>query len=304
MSSRPGDQNVPGRLAITGASGQLGRRTAELVLESCEPERLVLVTRNPDSLADLAARGVSVRFGDFADPASLKHAFDGVQRMLLISATDLERRTGQHRDAIRAAVDAGVRHIVYTSGLAPEPGNPAAVAPSHYATERALADSGIGWTVLRNSLYAEYQAADAERAIRSGRLVHNRGDGTVAYVSREDCARAAAAVLVGGGHDRAVYDITGPERYGAADLARLYGQLGSRNVEQLSLADDEFIASLVGDAGDDDHLRYGAELVASFGRSIREGYMSSCTDAVEKLTGRPPRRLLDVLQQTGASAGS
>src|SRR5690606_35493654 len=131
------------RLAITGASGQLGRRVTELVLKRCAPERLILITRSPDNLSDVAAPGVDVRFGDFAEPASLTRAFDGAQRMLLISATDLEQRIEQHRAAIRAAVNVGAHHIVYTSGVDSEPGNPAAVAPSHYATERALAESGI-----------------------------------------------------------------------------------------------------------------------------------------------------------------
>lgn len=280
---------------ITGASGQLGRRTAGLVLETLEPSRLILVTRSPEKLAELAARGAEVRFGDFADRASLPSAFQGATRMLLISATDLEQRIQQHRDAISIAAEAGVKQILYTSGLESEPGNPAAVAPSHHATERALAESGIAWTVLRNSLYAEYQAIEAQRAIESGKLVHNRGDGQVAYVSRDDCARAAAAVLVAGGHENAKHDITGPERYDAKDLARLYTELGGREVTPVALDDEAFIAGLIGNAGDDDHLRFGAELVASFGRSIRQGCMASCTDAVERLTGQAPRGLRDVL---------
>jgi len=286
------------RLLITGASGQLGRRAAELVLEAgAAAGNLVLVTRSPDKLADLEARGAEVRFGDFADPASLPAAFEGAERMLLISATDLERRVQQHSDAIRAAAEAGVRHIVYTSGLASEPGNPAAVAPSHYATEQSLAAHGIDWTILRNSLYAEYQAIEAQRAIETGKLVHNRGEGGVAYVSRDDCARAAAAVLVGIGHENVVYDITGPERYDASDLAKLYSELGGREVAAVVLDDEQFVAGLIENAeGEDDHLRYGAELVASFGRSIREGYMESCTDAVEHLTGVRPRSLREVLE--------
>jgi len=279
------------RLIVTGASGQLARRTTELALE--RGAELVLVTRTPDAVADLAAE---VRFGDFDEPDSLVQAFAGGERMLLVSATDLERRIEQHRAAIAAARDAGLRHVVYTSGLAPEPPNPAVVAPSHHATELALRESGLAWTILRNSLYAEYQAPEAATALESGRLVHNRGDGRVAYVSREDCAAVAAAVLTGSGHEGRVYDVTGPEPLDAADLAALYGELGGRPVENVALDDEAFVAGLVGGAAGDDHMRYGAELVASFGRSIREGYMSSCTDAVETLTGRPPRTLREVLE--------
>ena len=105
----------------------------------------------------------------------------------------------ERRSSAAAAV--GVRHVVYTSGLNPEPPNPAVIGPSHYATERALVESGLSWTVLRDSLYSEYQVPEAAQAIASGRLTHNRGNGEVAYVSRDDCAAVAAAVVAGPGHD-------------------------------------------------------------------------------------------------------
>jgi NAD(P)H dehydrogenase (quinone) len=284
------------KLIVTGASGQLGRLTAELALQERRPEDLVLVTRTPDALAAFAERGADVRFGDFDQPASLVDAFAGGDRLLLISATDLDRRIEQHRSAIGAAASAGVGHVVYTSGLSPEPPNPAVVAPSHWATEQALRDAGLSWTILRNSLYAEYQVPEAAAAIASGRLVHNRGDGQVAYVSREDCAAVAAAVLAAAGHDGRVYDVTGPQPLDAAALAGLYEAVGGRPVASAALDDESFVAGLVGEGGEDDHLRYGAELVASFGRSIREGHMASCTGTVATLTGRPPRALREVLE--------
>jgi NAD(P)H dehydrogenase (quinone) len=287
---------VTERLAITGASGQLGRRVAELVLAKGAGENLILATRTPGKLAELRARGAQVRFADFDDTKSLRAAFAGAERLLLISATDLQRRIVQHQAAIDAAKHAGVRHVIYTSGSKPAPPNPAAVAPSHYATERALEASGLGWTVLRNSLYADYQVAEAARAIETGLLVHNRGDGAVAYVARDDCAAAAAAVLLQSGHAGAVYDITGGERYTSDALAALYAELGSRPVEVRRVDDAAFVAGLVGNATADDHLRYGAELLASFGRAIREGYLDVTSDAVARLTGSRPRTLREVLE--------
>lgn len=283
------------KIAITGGSGQLARRVAELVLGKAVPDDVILTTRTPAALAALAERGVAVRRADFAEPHSLREAFAGAERLLLVSATDLGQRTAQHRAALDAAKAAGVRHVIYTSGLKPAPPNPAVVAPSHHATEQALMQSGLEWTVLRNSLYADYQLPEAEKARETGVLVHNRGSGAVAYVAREDCAAAAAAVLLQSGHEGTVYDVTGGEAFTADDLAALYSRLGSRPVRTRALADADFVATLMGDATGDDHLRYGAELVASFGRSIREGYMSSCTDAVAKLTGRAPLTLSQVL---------
>jgi NAD(P)H dehydrogenase (quinone) len=209
------------------------------------------------------------------------------------------RRVAQHRAAIEAAKAVGVRHVIYTSGSKPAPPNPAAVAPSHYATEQALAASGLAFTVLRNSLYAEYQAAEAQRAVETGVLAHNRGGGRVAYVARADCAAVAAAVLLDGGHEGATYDVTGPQSFDAAALAALYGELGGRAVAPRPIDDAQLVAGLVGGSADG-HLRYGAELLASFGRAIREGYLDVRGDAVAKVAGRAPRTLREVLEPSFA----
>lgn len=284
---------MDGRPLVSGASGQLGRLTAERLLAAgAEP---ILVTRTPEAVADL---GCDTRFGDYGEPGSLRDAYAGAERLLLISGSDLATRTEQHCAAIAAAAAAGVRHVVYTSGLNPEPPNPAVTSPSHYATEQALAASGLGWTVLRDSLYSEYQVPEVAQATAAGKLTHNRGDGQIAYVSRVDCAAVAAAVLTGSGHEGRVYDVTGPELFTARELATVYGELGGREVRDDALDDEAFTELLAGAFGgrDDEHARYGAELVASFGRSIREGYMASRSDVVERLTGRPPRTLRSVLE--------
>jgi NAD(P)H dehydrogenase (quinone) len=283
------------KLAITGASGHLARRAAEIVLASAACEDVILTTRSPATLSSFAARGVAVRFADFAEPKSLRAAFAGAERLLLVSATDLAQRAAQHVAALEAAKAVGVRHVVYTSGLQPEPPNPAVVAPSHYATEQALRHSGMHWTILRNSLYADYQLQEAKIALETGLLVHNRGGGAVAYVAREDCAAAAAAALLEPKHDGAVYEITGSERFTAAGLAELYADVGGRPVRARALDDEHFIATLVDGATDEDHLRYGAELVASFGRAIREGYMDDRSEDVAMLTGRAPLTLRHLL---------
>jgi NAD(P)H dehydrogenase (quinone) len=288
-------------LAITGASGQLGRLTAEAALAHVAPRRLVLITREPARLADLAARGAQVRHGDFDQAGTLRDAFAGVERLLLISAVDLARRTQQHRTAIDAAVAAGVRHIAYTSMLSPTEANPAAVAPSHRETEAALRASGVSWTLLRNSLYADYQAPEAQQAISTGRFVHNRGSGRIAYVARADCAAAAAAVLTSTGHENVAYDITGPRTLDAAQIAQVYAALGQRSVQAVAVDDATFIAGMLAGRESDGHAQYGAALVASFGRAIREGFMAACSTAVADLTGRPAQSLEAVLTQALAA---
>ena len=279
-------------IVITGASGHLGRSTAELVLGRVPAREVVLTTRHPEELSDLAERGAEVREADFESPQTLVGAFEGGEKLLLISTQDLDRRASQHRAAIEAARVAGVRHVSYTSYLNPVQGNPAVVTPSHRDTEEALRESGLEWTALRNAFYAEYQVPSAAQAIATGRLVHNIGEGRTAYVSREDCAAAAAAVLTTGGHEGKVYDITGPQPLGQDDVAALLSDISGRPVEAVAVDDEEFVGSLAA-AGIPEPVARG---LATYGRAIREGYIGEASGAVEDLTGRPPRSLREVFE--------
>jgi NAD(P)H dehydrogenase (quinone) len=281
-------------LVITGASGNLGRRTAELLLdtEGVDAADVVLITRNAAALDDLAARGATVRQGDFREPATLPAAFAGARRVLIVSTDAVGARIAHQRAAIDAAKAAGATLIAYTSIGNPTEGNPAGVVPDHRATEEALKASGVAYTMLRNALYSEYRLPEAQAAIASGQFHHNQGDGVTAYVSREDCAAAAAAVLAGGDeHADKAYDITGPELLGGADLARIYGAVGGTAVAAIGVDDDAFMAGLVA-AG---VPAPAAPLLASFGRAIREGQLAQLSGDVEALTGRAPRSVGDVL---------
>lgn len=284
-------------LIITGASGHLGRRTAELLLDTAGVDAgdVVLITRDPSKLDDLAARGAQVRFGDFSDPSSLTDAFAGATRVLIVSTDVVGARVAGHRAAIDAARAAGATLIAYTSLPNPVAENPAGAAADHRETEEALQASGVAWTFLRNALYAEYRIPEAQAAATSGTFHHNHGDGKTAYVSREDCAAAAAAVLAGGDeHANKAYDITGPELLSGADLARLYG------AAEDAVDDAAFAAGLIA-AGLPEAV---APLLVSFGQAIREGYLDQVSGDVEALTGRAPRSVAEVLTAAGVTTAA
>ncbi|TQL67767.1 NAD(P)H dehydrogenase (quinone) [Nocardioides albertanoniae] len=270
-------------IAITGASGQLGRLVADQLLDVLDPAEVVLLTRDPAKLADLAERGADVRAADFGRSAELAGAFAGVDRVLLISTDVVGARVEGHRAAIAAAAKAGVRHIAYTSVPEPTADNPAGVVPDHAATEEALRESGLAWTMLRNNLYADMQVDTVTQAATSGQLVTNLGDGGAAYVTRADCAAVAVGVLTSEGHEGKAYDVTGPHAYTAADLAALAGERSGTPVEVVQVGDDAYTAGLVA-AGLPEAF---APLLTSFGAATRLGKLATVTDVVEQVGGRP-----------------
>ena len=275
-------------IVISGASGQFGRRVAQFLLETNTPD-VVLVTRTPDALGDVDAE---VRYGDFDNPETLEAAFAGGEKLLLISLPVIGARVPQHKAAIEAAKRAGVKQVAYTGIVNPGPENPAAVAAEHRATEEAIEAAGLAHTFLRNSIYADLQPRSAEAAIASGKLVTNAGDGRTAYVTREDCAAVAAAILTSDGHENQTYDVTGPEALNAADLAQLYSELGGTPVEVVHVDDAAYAAGLVEHAGMPPAI---AEVYATFGAATRSGVLDVTTDVVERLTGRTPATVRSVL---------
>lgn len=282
-------------LAVSGAAGQLGRRTVAHLLETerVAASRLVAVTRDPAGLADLAAQGVSVRRGDFDDPASLGPAFAGVDRLLLISTNTLEPpgvRLAQHQAAVAAAKAAGIKHVVYTSMPNPD-SSVIPFAPDHLGTERALAQSGMGWTVLRNAWYFDNLFFTLPAVLASGTWYTAAGEGRAGNVSREDCARVAARLLASGPAANAIHDVTGPAALTTAEIAAAISNALGRPIDVVQVSDEELVQGLIG-AGFPEGL---ARIWASFDTNIRLGKFDLVTDAVQKLTGNPPETLRDFL---------
>ena len=201
------------RIIISGASGNLGGQTVkELLARGVPASRLILVSRTPEELKEYADQGASVRFGDFTKPESLPAAYAGGTRMLLISVGGSGEVTAAAllKRAIDAAKAAGVKHVAYTSYVGITRGDVAGRAADHQATEDALKASGLAWTMLRNSIYMHGLINQAARMVADGRAVIPPNESTIGYVTREDCAAAAAAVLSTPGHENKAYDITGP----------------------------------------------------------------------------------------------
>jgi NAD(P)H dehydrogenase (quinone) len=295
------------KIVVTGASGQFGRAAAEQLLEICAPEDVICLSRTPETLADLADKGATVRRADFDDPASLPAAMEGGERMLLISTVRVGSRVEQHTAAVEAAKAAGVGHVVYTSLLGVrKPNNPSVEGFDHIATERMIEASGLAWTFLRNSLYAEAVAtAMTIPALLAGHKPENAGQGRVPIVSRDDCVAIAVGVLTQDGHANTACDVTGPELWTLPDAMALVSQMAGKPIA-IEPVDDEgmyaYFDSLgvprkASDVMPDGPIPWASEGMVTFGQSIREGFMDVVSDDVERITGRPPRTLRSVLEQ-------
>lgn len=282
-------------LLVTGAGGHLGRRVVEILLAQ-KAGPIIATTRNPEKLADLRAQGVDVRHADFDAPGSLVDAFAGAGRVLLVSTDALDRpgrRLEQQRNAVAAAARAGVDHLVYTSVTKAGPSSPLLVTPDHYGTERAIEETSLGYTILRNNLYTDLLLGAIPRAVATGQLVAAAGEGATAYVTREDCARAAAAALASSFTGRRVLEITGPASLTQSDLARIASDLSGKPITYVSIPRAALEAGMQ-QAGLPASV---AAIYASFDEGISIGALDVVTSAVADLTGTPPEDVRSFLSR-------
>jgi NAD(P)H dehydrogenase (quinone) len=279
------------RILVTGASGNLGQLTLAALLKAGQ-KHLIATTRDPVKLHELATQGVDVRSADFKIPSGLADAFKGATRVLLISTPDTGERVEHHENAVTAAKAAGVKHIMYTSLVSLEK-SIALVAPDHTATEKHIKESGLKYTFLRNNTYAENLLFSLPGALEAGTLYGCAGNGKVSYVTRLDCANAAAGALINASdYENTVWDITGSRAYSYGELAGLVSEIKNKKVVYQDLSAEEYQAVLIKSGLPEKY----ASLFASFDLSTRHGDVATVSDAVQKLTRKPPMGLPEFLK--------
>lgn len=302
------------RIVITGASGHYGRLATQGLIARGRAADLILMTRTPARLADMAALGCEVRRGDYDDPASMVAAMTGAGKLLLISGTRVGARVAQHQAAVAAARGAGVGHVVYTSFIGiDDPANPAEVRHDHIETERlireACASGDLAFTFLRDAHYADAMIVMAGPGVMAGRQwISNAGHGREAMVWREDCAACAVAVLDGEGHAGRTYDITGPDLQDFAEVTALMAEVTGVPLDYVSVDDAAqyamFDAMGIPRRPVDDHyvgaIPWNSDDMVTFGQAIREGFLAIRSDDVERLLGRPARSVRQMIVDNAA----
>lgn len=280
-------------IAVTGATGQLGRLVVESLLGRGVPAgRVVAGVRDEAKAAGLEARGVRVRAADYSRPETLASAFEGVGRLLLVSGNEVGRRVPQHENVVRAAERAGVELIAYTSILRADDSK-MILAEEHRGTEEVLRASGLPYALLRNGWYFENYAAAVRQGAAHGVILGSAGEGRLSAAARADYAEAAAAVLTGEGHANQVYELAGDAGFTYTELAAEVARQTGKEVVYKDLPADEYAKALAG---------FGlpgplAQALADADLGIRRGELFDDGRALSRLTGRPTVKLADAVAE-------
>ena len=270
-------------IAVTGASGQLGRLTVEALLARGVPTAgIVATSRDVTRIKDFADRGVVVRRADFAEPDSLAAAFEGADKLLLISTTVVDERVANHRRAIDAAVTAGVSLVAYTSMSHADTAT-TVLASTHRVTEEYLRERAVPSVMLRNSWYLENYTAQLPLVLSNGALVGSAGRGRISVATRADYADAAAVVLTTQGHAGEVYELGGDEAFTLAELAATISAVSGKRIMYTDLPADGLAQVLTG-AGLPAEL---AHVLVDADLGMSRGELFTASGDLQRLIGRP-----------------
>lgn len=275
-------------IAITGATGQLGALAVEELLKTVKASELVAIVRNPAKADALAQKGVVVRQADYGAQAALTAALSGVEKLLLVSSSEVGQRAAQHRNVINAAKAAGVKFIAYTSLLHADK-SPLGLHVEHVETEKMLADSGIPYALLRNGWYTENYLASAPAALAHGVFIGAAGDGKIASATRADYAAAAARVISTEGHAGKVYELAGDSAWTLSELAAELSKQSGKPVVYQNLSEADFAGALKG-VGLPDVF---ANLLADSDIGASKGGLFDDSHTLSKLISRPTTPLAE-----------
>jgi len=285
----------PINILVCGAGGALGKLIVQHLLKLINPKEnkyhLIAGSRSPEKLVDFENQGVELRKVNFDDRLSLDNAFIGVHRVIIISTEDLGRRHIQHRNAIQAAEDANIQHVLYTSLVSPLPQT--YLFDDHFWTEIYLVNSKVNWIILRNQVYVEVSLFDLPKALETGFMYTSSGERKRGFIARDDCALAAAVLLLNPlGHERNIYNITGPEALSNHDVANIISEVKGKQVKHVNLPINEYIDKVKGKVSPVYHRMF-----TGYETHSAEGYLELITTDFFKLTGKQPTTFKSVLEQ-------
>ncbi|HHT99975.1 MAG: SDR family oxidoreductase [Bacteroidota bacterium] len=277
------------KIGITGATGQLGRLVVDYAKKSTSPSNIVALVRDPEKAKDL---GVEVRAFDYNKPEALEAQLKGIDRLLLISGSEIGKRVQQHENVIKAAKAAGIKLLAYTSLLHTD-SSPIFLASEHLPTEKILRASGITYAILRNGWYTENYTQSISQNITAGAVFGCAGQGKISAAARKDYAEAAAVVLTGEGHEFKIYELAGDESFTLSDLAAEISKQTGKKIVYNNLSEAELVEVLK-NAGLPEQM---AGAFASIDTHIANGALYDNSHQLSQLIGRKTTPLSAVVKE-------
>ena len=280
-------------IAVTGASGHLGRLVIKALLERTEASEIVALVRNPEAVSDLAAKGISVRKADYDQPESYAEALKGVEKLLLISGSAVGQRVPQHKAVVEAAKANGVKFMAYTSILRADQ-SPMLLAEEHAATEAILNASSIPHALLRNGWYNENYSENLAPVLETGAVIGCSGEGRVASASRADYAEAAAVVLTSSVEEQAgkIYELAGDESFTMSAFAAKVATLSGKKAAYMDMSKEDYIAALTG-AGVPEGF---AQVLADSSANAAGGWLEDNSKTLSALIGHPTTTIAESIK--------
>lgn len=276
------------KIAITGATGQLGQLVIQHLLQHTAAENIVALVRHPEKAQSLFDSAIEIRQFDYDQPETLAPALHGIDKLLLISANEVGRRTPQHQAVIDAAKQADVPYLAYTSLLNAE-NSLLGLAQEHRETEDLIKASGLNYTFLRNNWYSENYLAGLAHTIETGILLGAAAGGKISSASRQDYAEAAAKVLSSEGHDHKTYELAGSSSFSLADLAGDIRDVSGKAVVYQNLTAEEYSQALSKSG-----LPAGlVEIIVDADIQTQQGAMFSQSKDLENLLGHKTTPMRD-----------
>ena len=275
---------------VTGASGQLGHLVIEALLKKVPANKIIAGVRNVEKSKESLPKGINVRHADYDDKASLLESFKGVDRLLLISSSEVGKRFPQHKNVIDAAKEAGVKFVAYTSLLHADK-KLLGLSEEHLETEDYLKSSGLSYSLLRHGWYTENYAASIAPALTNGGFYGSAGTGKISSAARADYAEVDAEVLVGDNHEGKTYEVAGDDYYTLADFAKAISDKSGKNIPYINLPEGDYAAALE-KAG---LPKVVAEMLADSDAGAAKGGLFDDSKTLSQLIGHPTTPYKDVI---------
>lgn len=281
-------------ILITGATGNLGRSIIDFLLKEMQPEQLAALVRSPENAAPLTSRNVPLRKGDYDAYDSLLKAFQGVDQLLFISSPATgETRNRQHAQVVKAAKEAGINHIYYTSIVNPSAEASFLASPGHYRTEEQIRDTGLSHTFFRNNLYMDLLPDLTREAAESGTLSFAAGEQRAGFVLRKEIAEAIANVVLNRKHDKQVYTLSAPQAYNFFDVAVALGKAVNKIIKYVPVSTREMKTAMQQAEVPQPLI----EISTSMAEAIQKEEFDCPDDTLRKLIGREPVDIETYLRQ-------